>query len=182
MLATLSGIGLGIFLIGVAVGLLISSQRSGSETQSARQPKLRLSMAGANIFIPDAMDMHNRFTGIGINAKVWNTGAPSVATEWLLFVIPENGTPVVGQLTAIPESLRLGGAVNSTIIRASDSLESKTKNTQVQTTPIEGTLLFYVAMKKEVVQAPSTRLELIVKDINGEETKATQLIGDWLQR
>ncbi|WGZ94841.1 MAG: hypothetical protein QJT81_02300 [Candidatus Thiothrix putei] len=60
-------------------------------------------MIGAGVFDPDATDMRGVWTGIGINAKIWNTGASSVATEWLLFVIPENETPVIAQLTEIPD-------------------------------------------------------------------------------
>lgn len=179
---TFTGVGFGIFLLGLAIGLLISNKRSTSETQLSQQPNLMLSMIGAGVFDPDATDMRGVWTGIGINAKIWNTGTSSVATEWLLFVIPENETPVIAQLTEIPDSLRVSGSINSTVIRASESLESKTKNMPVGTTPVEGTLLFYVAMRREIILKPSTRLELIVKDINGKETKVTKVMGDWMHR
>ncbi len=177
-----TGVGLGILLVGLAAGLLISNQWGSLNKKAARQPNLMLSMIGGNVFTPDAKDVRDRLTGIGLSAKVWNTGTPSIATEWLLFVIPKNETPVIAQLTEIPESLRISGPINSTVIRASDSLQAKTKITPVQATPVEGTLLFYVAMKREIVLSPSTRLELIVKDIDGRETKATKIMGDWLQR
>jgi hypothetical protein len=177
-----TGISIGIFLVGLAAGLLISNQRSDSKPQSTLPPNLMLSMLGGNVFEPDAKDMHNRLTGIGINAKIWNTGAPSVATEWSLSVIPEKATPVIAQLTKIPETLRLSGSINSAVIRSSESLEDKTKTAPVQATPVEGTLLFYAPIKREMVLAPSTRLELIVKDIEGKETKITKVMGDWLHR
>ncbi len=147
-----------------------------------KRPELKLLMSGGNVFQPDMKDVRDRLTGIVLNAKIWNTGAPGVAIEWSLIVIPQGMTPIVGQLTKIPEILRVQGAINSAVIRASESLEEKTKITLVQSVPIEGVLLFYVPIKKETVLAPSTRLELAVKDIYGSETKVSQLMGDWLRR
>lgn len=142
-----------------------------------------LSLIGGNIFVPEISDNAcNSLTGITLTAKIWNTGEPSLATEWLLFVIPENSIPVIAQLTTMPKTLRIGGKFNSTVIQGSESLEVKTSNTPVQTIPVEGTLLFYVSIKQEVVMAATTRLELIVKDIFGKETKAIQVMGDWLLR
>ena len=98
-------------------------------------------------------------------------------------VIPKGGLPVVAQLTMIPDNLRLGGgSINSAVIRASDALDVKTAKDPVAATPADGTLLFYVPLKKPVVLDPSTRLELSVKDIHGSESVARQLMGDWLQR
>jgi len=83
----------------------------------------------------------------------------------------------------IPDNLRLGGgSINSAVIRASDALDVKTAKDPVAATPADGTLLFYVPLKKPVVLDPSTRLELSVKDIHGSESVARQLMGDWLQR
>lgn len=147
---------------------------------SPRHSDIMLSMLGGNIFIPNAPGAVGHLTGIGLNVKIWNIGAPSVVTEWSLFVIPKNEIPVIAQLTEMPESLRVGGINNSAVIRSQDSLESKTKITPVETTPIEGTLLFYVPLQQEIVLMPSTRLELIAKDINGKETKSTKTIGDWM--
>ncbi len=46
-------------------------------------------MSGGNVFNPDAPDLRNRLTGIALNLKVWNTGAPCVATDWTLAVIAQ---------------------------------------------------------------------------------------------
>ncbi|MGO8753677.1 MAG: hypothetical protein ACLQHK_00400 [Gallionellaceae bacterium] len=146
------------------------------------KPNLMLSMSGANIFIPDAPDMRNHLTGIAINAKVWNTGVSSVATEWSLSVILKDMPPIIAQLTKIPNSLHLNGPINSTIIRAKDALDDKTKRIQIQRTPVEGTLLFYVPIKKNLIMEPSTKLELKVKDIYGKESATTKVMGDWLSR
>ncbi len=182
-----SGIRVSVFILFLGVCLFVivsihSTHSPYSESNQAQRPNLMLAMMGANVFSQGAEDVRDRLTGIAIEAKVCNTGAPSVATGWLLFVIPENALPVAAQLTKIPESLRLEGPINSTIIRASESLVAKTKTTPVQTTPVEGRLLFYAPMKRENILAPTTRLELVVRDIYGSETKTTQLMGDWLHR
>jgi len=153
------------------------------EVESRTQrPELKLSISGGNVFLPDAPDLHNKVTGIALNAKVWNTGGPSVATEWNLFIIPQGATPLRAQLTKIPEHLKVGGAFNSLVIYASDALDAKTSQTQISSMPIEGVLLFYLPIPKVVIQAPSTRWELSVKDIYGNETRFNQLVGDWLTR
>jgi hypothetical protein len=145
----------------------------------ATEPGLKISMSGANVFVPDeARDL----TGIALDATVWNTGTPTRATEWNLAVIPQGKRPVIAQLTAIPEFLRLGGAINSGVIRGSDALDQKTLAADIGNSPISGKLLFYVPMKQEVVLAPSTRLELSVKDINKKETIIAKRMGDWLHR
>jgi hypothetical protein len=175
------GIGIGICVFFGLGAWLVILDRGSSEPPSPKNPDLRRSISeGGNVFIPVAEDLRvrDRFTGIALKAKIWNVGAPSVAIEWSLFVIPQNVTPVVAQLTTIPESLRLEGPINS-VIRASDSLEAKTKTVPVKMTPVEGVLLFVVPLTQEIVLIPSTRLELTVKDINGIETKVSKLIGDW---
>lgn len=141
-----------------------------------------LLLLGGNIFIPSEKDVCDRLTGISIDAKIWNIGAKSVTTEWILYVIPEGELPVIAQHTEMPDNLFASGQYNSAIIRSSDSLDIKTKYDPVGISPIEGTILFYAKIKQEVVLAPSTRLELIVKDIFGNETKSSKRIGDWLHR
>lgn len=181
--AILFGVILGVFLVGVTVGSFMSNNYNDLKEKAVQLPNFMLSLIGGNIFVPEISDNAcNSLTGITLTAKIWNTGEPSLATEWLLFVIPENSTPVIAQLTRMPKTLRIGGKFNSTVIMGSDSLEVKTSNTPVQNIPVEGTLLFYVSIKQEVVMAATTRLELIVKDIFGKETKAIQVMGDWLLR
>lgn len=159
-----------------------SATPKNETTQELRKPNLKLFMSGANVFIPDAPDVRNRLTGIVIDAKIWNTGASSVATEWNLCIIPEGGLPVVAQLTKIPNNLRVRGELNSFVINSSESLEDKVSQNHITTMPVTGKLLFYVQLPKEVVQRPSTRWELSVKDIYGKETKFSQRVGDWLAR
>ncbi|MCX6634066.1 MAG: hypothetical protein NT090_03080 [Acidobacteria bacterium] len=108
--------------------------------------------------------------------------AAKLRHAFLLVVIPKGGMPVVAQLTMIPEQLRVGGSINSGVIRASDALDVRTAKYPVAATPVDGTLLFCVPLKKSLVLDPSTRLELSVKDIRESESAARQPMGDWLQR
>jgi hypothetical protein len=105
----------GIVMLAIAAGLQIqhryilttSTSSLGRATDLQQppaeppKPELRLSMSGANVFTPDALDVRSRLTGVALDVKVWNTGAPSVATDWTLAVIPQGKTPVLGQLTEI---------------------------------------------------------------------------------
>ena len=146
------------------------------------KPNLKLSMYGANVFIPEALDVRSKLTGIALNVKVWNIGGPTVVTEWNLFITAPGTVPVVAQLTRVPAYLRLGGPVNSAVIQGSDDLEPKTAKTQIFATPIEGVLLFYVALPKAAVLDQGTRWQLTVKDIEGSETTIDKRVGDWLSR
>ena len=154
-----------------------------NDLPSVARPDLKLSLLGGNVFVPGLPDMRERFTGIALNVRVRNAGAPSIAVDWRLFVVPQGGSPVQAQLTQIPEVLRLGGEFNSVVVRSSDDLHVTAARDPIPTgRAMEGTLLFYVPLPKPVVDAPSTRLELSVRDINGSESVATQLQSDWVHR
>ncbi len=178
--AMYTGIGTGIFFAGVSTGLIAAHLRGSSTIVSNVKPDIKLAMVGANVFEPDMASVHG-MTGIALNAKIWNTGSPSVATDWSLFVLTKNTPPIRAQLTGIPDSLRVGGPVNSIVIRSSDSLEEKTKLIDLTQIPVYGYLLFYVKMKRQVVLSQGTIFELCVKDIFGKETKIEQRMSDWLQ-
>jgi hypothetical protein len=97
--------------------------------------------------------------------------------------MPKGAAPSTAELTKIPDMLRLGGAANSAVIRASDSLSEKTLHVPITSCPTEGMgLLFYVRLRQDTVLAPSTRLELAVKDAKGAEATVSKPIGDWLRR
>jgi len=153
----------------------------GSAPSSVSGPNLMLAMPGGNVFVPEAPGMQDK-TGILLDAKVWNTGAPSVVTEWQLFVIPQNVTPVIAQLTKMPPVLRVEGAVNSFVALESESLERKTRTAPVADMPVDGRLLFYAPLKTAIVLSPETKLKLVAKDVYGKETTVSQRIGDWLHR
>jgi hypothetical protein len=179
---------LGISFLVIGFGLIVSQLNfKNAQIQNALDisdldtAKLSVLMIGGNVFIPDTSDMQD-LTGIALKAKVWNTGSPSVATEWSLTVTPKGKTPVIAQWTQMPETLTLYGTPNSTIIHSSDALDKKTAESPIGDTPIDGTLLFYVKIQKSVVLDPSTRLDLSVKDIHGGTGSDTHLMGDWLQR
>jgi len=145
-------------------------------------PELKISMLGGNIFVPDAPDLHDQYTGIALVVRIWNTGKPSIATSWSLVVVPQGQQPVVAQFTKIPDQLRAGGQLNSAVIRASDDLDPKTIRAPVTDIPLQGTLLFYVKLKKAIVVDPGTRLELSVQDAYGTEYVANKNIRDWMSR
>jgi hypothetical protein len=152
-----------------------------TEPQSRRRPKLMLAMTGVDVSLTDPNNTHEHLTGIGINVKLWNTGAPSVATEWLLYIVPEGGAPLLAQSVQVQEPIRADGPIGSYILREPESFEVRTKTSPVQSTPVEGKLFFNVAMKRDLVLAPTTRLDLIVKDVDSKETKATKYMAEWLQ-
>jgi hypothetical protein len=155
---------------------------ASAEPQGKHRPKLMLAMTGVNVALTDTGSEHERLTGMGINVKLWNAGAPSVATEWLLYVTPEGAASQFAQLVPGKEPIRTDGPIGSFLLRVPETFEVKTKSKPIQSTPIEGTLFFNVAMKRETVLAPTTRLDLIVKDADGKETKATKYMAEWLQR
>jgi hypothetical protein len=176
--ATLSGIGIGILLFGVGVGLIVGDLRGGGVVAPLR-PELRLMIQGANVFIPD---LQPTWTGIGVDARIWNTGKPSIVTGWSMTIIPNGKPPIVAQLTQMPNVLTAHGPFNSSRLLAENSLELKTKDTPVETMPVSGALLFYVALLKDIVQASDTKWEIVANDIYEKETRVSHLVGDWLQR
>jgi hypothetical protein len=152
----------------------------GIQQTNLEKPELRLSLTRGNAFTPSTFSTHHSLTGVALNVKVWNTGVPSAATDWKLEVIPQGESPVQGQLSVIPEQLRVGGWFNSTVIHASDSLDEKIKSGPISSTPVDGTLLFYVHLKKKVIVDPNTKLELSVKDAYGNESAVASTMGNWL--
>ncbi len=144
-------------------------------------PELHLSILGGNIFTPDNVN-EQILTGIALNIRIWNTGAPSFVSSWSLMVIPHEAIPILAQSTRIPEILRVNGVYNNAEICASDALDLKVKATSVETTPVEGTLLFYVKLPKKIVLGINTKLELIATDMYEKKTRKLQRMGDWLQR
>lgn len=153
---------------------------TGQQAVSGDLPKFTISLLGGNIFIPEeARDI----TGIALDARIMNAGAPSIAADWKLLVIPKGRTPVLAQYTKVPETLRLGGERSSAVIRGSQSLGELTGRQAVQKgTAVDGVLLFYVRLPKTEVKAQSTIMEVSVRDIHGAETVTQQRIGDWLSR
>jgi hypothetical protein len=158
-------------------------QKSAEEKmqkETTLKPELRLSMLGGNFFTTTKPNGKN-ITGIALTARVWNTGTPSIVSDWSLMIIPQGATPIRAQLAQIPERLPVQGLYSSPVLRASDALDSKVKTTQVGRTPVEGTLLFYVELPLNTVLDPNTRLELTATDEYEVETSPkVKRMGDWL--
>lgn len=144
-----------------------------------QKTEFHLSMSGGNVFIPD--EWPDR-TGIGLDAEIWNTGAPSIVTSWSMRITPNGGQPVIAQPTKMPNVLSATGEFNSARLLAANSLELKTKQTPVGITPVSGVLLFYVSLPKNIVSANDTSWELTAKDIYEKEVRVSHLVGDWQQR
>jgi hypothetical protein len=176
-LFTTIGVGVAILLLGAAIGMFYSE--NVARDTSARRPELHLAVSGGGIFIPDG---DPSLTGINLNARVWNTGAPSIVTAWSLRVIPNGQAGVSAQLTTMPNVLSASGPVNSARILGADSLEVKAAGSPVGITPVSGSLLFYVRLPMKVVKDGGTIFEIVARDIYEKETVVVQLIGDWLQR
>lgn len=143
------------------------------------RPEFRLSLLGGNIFVPDQAP---EFTGIALDVRINNIGTPSFAANWQMFI--EHGYRTRAQLTKPPEALTLHGTYGTVVLHASDSLEQKALERPIRDgeTPLEGWLLFYVSLKKTVVQSPDTVLDLEVEDSRGHKFYAQQKMGEWLQR
>jgi hypothetical protein len=82
----------------------------------------------------------------------------------------------------MPNVLSATGPFNSAKLLASNSLEAKTRDKQIGSTPVSGVLLFYVTLPKNVVGAQDTVWEITVKDIYEKETTVSRLVGDWLSK
>jgi hypothetical protein len=155
---------------------------SPAPTATIGPTDLKLSVAGGNVFEPDAPDMKGRYAGIALTTRIWNTGTPSIAIDWSLFVIPKGKAPVRAQLTGIPATLSLRGPSGSAVIRAADALDLMTIKNPVQAAVVEGVLLFYAPLQRAIVLDAATELELSVKDAQGMEFKWKQRMGDWIKR
>jgi len=149
---------------------------------SPNKPKLAISMLGANVFIPEAEDVKDKFTGIAIESRVWNTGSPSIISKWSLKILPSGSQPVLAQFTKMPDQLSIKGQFNNRELTAAMSLEDKTSSKKVTSDPVQGTLLFYVPLEQKTVIAPTTSWELSANDVFGHKTSTKKIMGDWLSR
>ena len=80
--------------------------RASASVPSVSKPELHLTISGGNVFIPTEMPT---WTGIGLDVRIWNTGSPSVVTEWTMKITANGGSSVRAQLTAMPNVLNGSG-------------------------------------------------------------------------
>lgn len=153
------------------------SVAKGAPQQLKSPPDFRLSMLGANIFVPDQVTQP--ITGIALDVRIMNAGVPSIATDWNLVVTEINGHTINAQLTRVPNRLTLNGKGGKVAIRDTNSLDVLAYQQPIQTGKgVEGTLLFYVKVpKSDVLQST---FHLSVKDVTGKEVSATQYVRDWM--
>jgi hypothetical protein len=173
------GIAAGCIIIGLVLSPLVfkaDGPAPAPSPQEERKPELHVSFSGADIFLTREPD----YTGVALDTKVWNTGAPSVATDWSFIITPQGKLPVLGKLSEIPENLRLAGR-QSDVIHSTDSLVDKTKTNPISEIPIEGKLLFYADINLQVAKDPTTKWEILVKDIYGQSSSHSKMVGDLLR-
>lgn len=166
--------------LGVSTPDEAQSKVLGLERQLSK-PEIRLNLLGGNIFDPTAAPWKDQICGIALDVRVWNTGSPSIITEWGLVIVSRGNTPIIAQLTKMPEQLTATGEYNGAILRATDALDTKTAFNEVGRGVVEGILLFYARIKRDDLEHPDTRLELYAKDAYERETKAVIRMGQWLR-
>ena len=152
----------------------LANLRGKQPPPTAAAPSLRLSMVGANVFIPDQLP---NTTGVAAQARIWNVGTPIVAVSWTLAVMPDAATPTIAPAVEIPDYLRLAGS-HSAVIRSSDAIDTRTREKPVGTDVVSGTVMFLVPLPQEAVVRPSTVWELTVTDANGAEAVSRVRVGD----
>jgi hypothetical protein len=156
----------------------LNSNTSPDHAQSIEPTNFQMWVSGGNIFVPDK---DPSLTGILLDVVITNNGAPSIAWNWQLEVIPTLGTPKEAQLTTIPPSLVARGEINPAHASSSESLLDSTLAQPLQTgIPRSGKLLFYVAMPRTDVA--TSVIELTVKDAKGHPFLVRQDIKNWMSR
>lgn len=151
-----------------------------SSVPGERQPAFVINMLGGNVF---ELDEPPGWSGVRIEARIWNTGAPSFASGWQLQVTPRGGEP----LSAEPMSPRRVTIRNPApqppliIEETALQLERLTQSTNLTSdaVPVQSGLLFFVGLPKYAVLDPDTVWRLSVRDRNGREFSVTQRVGDW---
>ncbi|HVI28317.1 hypothetical protein [Hansschlegelia sp.] len=166
--------------LGVTTPDEAQSKVLGLERQLSK-PEIRLNLLGGNIFNPAMAPWKDQICGVALDVRVWNTGSPSIITEWGLVIVSRGNTPIIAQLTKMPEQLTTTGEYNGAILRAADALDTKTAFNEVGRGVVEGILLFYARIKRDELEHPDTRLELYAKDAYERETKAVIRMGQWLR-
>src|SRR5215813_7055229 len=162
-----------------------SSPSSDTSSSSSPQPAgFKLLLIGAEIYIPkeSSGNVIPNVTGFVIDLNLSNTGGPSVATNWQMFVTPKGKSPVEAyfqnqrtfqrQLQNVklnaPHAFSFADAVSNTPLRTGE-----------QKGP--GSLVFFVPLPPPVVKDPDTRIELKVKDLNEQTFTTEKRLGDLLR-
>ena len=150
-----------------------------TEHNATTSPDFKISILGANIFIPDG---RQDLTGVAIDARIRNAGAPSLATEWALEIRLPNGEIAPAYPSKIPDELKLSGPSGTTKIRAGESLDTRTFSCQIASGEgFEGQLLFYTKASKPLVLDLNTVFKLSVEDVSGKRFTSSQRVGDLLR-
>lgn len=153
---------------------LPKTQRSAT-TES---PEFRINLLGANVFKPTG---NSDITGILIDARIWNTGTPSIITEIELVLFLEGHTTISTQFTTMPDRLNLSGQNAGALVLAErDDIERKVTSTAVGASLVEGKALFYAKVTRAKVLHSDTRFEFSIRDIYGKRTTVSKAMNEWL--
>jgi hypothetical protein len=173
--------------LGISVGLALkvpphNAMATQTEPMTSRSPQFKLLfLDSGNVFMYSPPGLRNAITGITLDAKIWNIGAPSIVSNWTITVAPaDGGDPVGGQSIPIKRLMHLNGRYSTATITPSSSLAAKTEFAKVGQTPIEGTLLFYVPLSQKSVL--NSKITLTAKDLYGNPYSTTVYMRDLPQR
>lgn len=141
-------------------------------------PEFRINLLGANIFESTG---NSDITGILIDARIWNTGKPSIITEIELTLIVEGNAPILAQFTKMPNRLDLSGQnAGNSVLAERDDLERIVTSAAIGATLVEGKALFYAHVPKLKVLHPNTRFEFSVRDLYRKQTTVSKTMNEWL--
>lgn len=150
------------------------SQMGPAILKGPTRPNVGLHIDGANIFVPDE---NTSMTGIALNAKVWNAGSDTILIDWDLRILPADAPAVAAQITIMPPLISMQ---HGEPIKGSESLLDRLGSRPVPSTPLEGILLFYAKIPKQLVIDPDTVIELCARDIHSNSFTFKHRMGDWL--
>jgi hypothetical protein len=159
--------------IWVAILLLLFVYGTAPEIyQRATQPKPQLQISIREVNVYEVEHVYGRVISITVDARIWNTGAPTYAVDWGLTALTR-------------EKGRLVATWPNDTPKAEEALDRKTENTLVGDKPITGKLIFYFRVD-ELSRAeflnPKTEIILSVKDAYGNVAVDKESIAKWLQR
>jgi hypothetical protein len=162
-------------LLGVGIVLIIGSWIDRYLGQ--RRPKFMLDILSGHIFVPNHVFTPNKgplWTGIVVDARIRNVSTTeSIAIDWELWIKVAGKPSKRAQPIRPPEKLTLTapiGRPGETVLSASDFqlIEmAHAKPLRKNDAPLQGNLLFHIAIPKSEVSHQNTIFQLKVHDVEG---------------
>lgn len=162
---------LSVVIVLLVTALIARPQSEQTILAAHPEPELHILMTGGDVFV-----VGPETTGIRLNTRIWNTGAPSVATSWSLVIFPPGPTvPVRTQFVTIDHTYRMPDGFE---FGPSDSLDAATLKAPVTSVPTTGSVLFMAPLPRDIVNR--SRMKLIVKDIHEHQSDTFQDMNEWM--